>query len=355
MSKPTGIINIFADTAIYPEISDVIGEFQRSATESIEQDFFLMSVLPMRDVNALKCKLIMENEDWGLMKGRGVNNDFPNAPVPGFNIKEYQPGYFGEKSGIPEEAALRVREAGTEERPGVMAEEIGRRLRITKNRMVRRMKQVAADFLYRGEIVVKNEHDQVIYQDNVAFPSTTIGTSISDAANGAPIAYLMSLKLSQRAAAGAGEFEWDKTSTLVISPEIEAALMLNRNNNDLWGYFKQLNIIPGSMTAINAVMAALDLPQIVVYGGRYQASEDSARSLYGSADTMLWIGASAERGIKVGMFQRTKNLQLGGRPGMFAAVIPDPKGLAAPEVYGGFNGGVGAFQPAQIMRVKVIF
>lgn len=352
---PITVVDVFADSAIYPDIQDVVGEFRRSMEESVAKDHVLSTYLPMQDVDATKCKLFIEAEDFGTLKGRGLKNDFPNAPTPGFDVKEYTPGYFGEKRNISEEAALKIRQIGTEDKAAELSLETGRLLRITRNRTVRLMKKMACDLLFRGKVEVRDDMDQLVYRETLALPETTVGTSISDGANSTPVKYFLDLKLAQSKHARAGEYDWGLDSEILVGPEIEAALMANRNNNDLWGYFKQLNIIPGSMTAISAVFQALGLPRLVSYGGRYKDTATAERGLFGSADTVLWVGAQPDRGLKAGMFQMTRNYQNGGKPGMWASVVPDPKGLFPPEVYGGFNGGVGIYDAYQSYRVKVIF
>lgn len=321
--------------------------------EAMLADDPITRILPMRNFNGTFMQWEVEDNNYGLQQVRGLNG--PPARVNKLGSKTYveKPGVYGEFIQIDEtEMTLLQRAAGTVNERVTIDQLTDKYTTQLAQREVRRYRYIAWTLVTTGAYSVTGPTGQVLHSGSysITVDSSPTAWTLANRASATPL-YDIAAQITNGPAAGtnfaAGAELWMNDATFRL-------MMLNTNANDLGGR-RLTGLQPANgRAALNEVLAADGLPNIVVYDGWYNNDSDAITRCIPDGRAIL-VGQRLD-GATLGEYMMTDNANNpGGAPGPYA-FINDTRGKQVPptiEFHRGHNGGPVLFFPGSIRVLDV--
>jgi hypothetical protein len=287
----------------------------------------------------------------GLQGVRGLNGE-PGA-VKKTGAKRYQmrPGYYGEFERIDEEELTRRRKLGTFGQPidiGDLTTIADRKL---MQRELDRIEWIVWTLLTTGTFAVSNSAG-ILHTDTFPIQTFTASPAWSSTSTATPVADLRTIALNQRGLST----NFGAAATLYVNKVKANQLLSNSNSNDLGKYKQDGNgqQVLVTVSDINKILLAQDLPQIEVYDAGYY-DETGTFNTYLPNNKGVLVGPRMS-GATVGEYKMTRNANnpdLG--PGRYQKVIDRGENEVPRiiEVHRGHNGGPVLYFPGSIVALTI--
>lgn len=306
-------------------------------------------IFPMRTVDAHLLQWEQMDNFIGLQQVRGLNGD-PNRVKP-VGMKRYmmEPGIYGEY-GLIDEHELTVR------RP--MGDFTGQ-INIT-DLVLARQNQLLARRLDRVELIIWTllttgtfsvaDGAATLHTDSYTFQSFDASVGWGTAATSTPLADLRAVQLKSRGYS----VDFGSAAKAYMNRTTFNQLLSNTNASDLGGRKAAFGESINGPDGVNRVLAADDLPGIVIYDQGYLDSTGTFQ-LFIPNGFIVVVGARPS-GQVVGEYRMTRNANNPNlAPGAYMKVIDRgvdtvPRSI---EVHDGHNGGPVIFFPSAIVVMDV--
>lgn len=294
--------------------------------------------------------LMWEQKDnyTGLQQIRGLNGEPSRVkPVSG---KRYlmQPGVYGEFTLIDEQQLTTRRQWGGFNGPINVADLVMEAQDKLIGRELDRIENIIWTLVATGTFSVA-DGSSVLQTDSYTTQTYSAGVAWATVATSTPLADLRAIQLKSRGLSvnfGAG-------ARMYLNRATFNAMLSNTNAADIGG-----RRVTGLMTingpeALNQVLAADDLPQLIIYDEGY-LDDTGAFQLFVPNNKVILIGARRD-GDPVGEYVMTRNANnpdMG--PGSYDRVVDEPDDIPRQiEVHRGHNGGPTLFHPQAIVVATV--
>jgi hypothetical protein len=320
----------------------------------ITQNRVGFEIMPLRPVNAHFVEWEQKDNYAGLQELRGLDGSPSLVKRVGAKRYIYEPGVFGEYVKIDEaELTKRAGPLTAEQLAGIPIDVTDLVMDGQDQLIVReldRIEQIIWTLLTTGTITISQANAILSFVATFTI-QTYSGSDWSVVATGTPIVDFRAASLL-----GAGKGVTFGAQAKAYMNRVTANNMLNNTNaNDVGGKRIENGANMLDLQKINAVLAANDLPQIVVYDEGYIASNGTFTRFIAD-DKVVIVGARAD-GSRVGEYRLTRNANNPGMaPGSYEKVIdrtgnnPSRQEIPADiQIHRGHNGGPAIYFPSAII------
>jgi hypothetical protein len=288
----------------------------------------------------------------GLQQIRGLNNLPPRINRIGGRGFIETPGYYGEFGLIDEREITKRRKWGTFGDPIDISEPVMEIQAQLLQRRLNRIRQICWLLATTGTFAVSNGQGVLMHQGAYTMQTYTALVAWATSATARPIADLRLMKLLSRG----HSVIFDRQSKIYANAVTVNNLIMNANANDLFGRRGIAGSTFNSLSQINDIFLANDLPTIVPYDEGY-LDESGTFQLFIPNNVAIAIGRR-ESGVALGEYRMTRNANNpGAAPGPYTRVIDNidttkdvPRQIA---VHDGHNGGPVLYFPSAIVRLSV--
>lgn len=328
---------------------------------TIEQDLLplmvrddpVFDVFPMVNDDTDLLRWEQKDNYVGLQQLRGINNRPPRISRIGTKGYLARPGVYGEYGVIDEEEITKRRPFGTIGGPPIdISEPV---MEIQEQLLIRRLnrvRQIAWLLMATGTFAVSNGQGVLMHTDAYTMQTFTATVPWGTTATAHPLADLRLAKILGRGKS----VVFDGASRIWVNAVTANNIMNNANAADLFGRRGMVGTTLNSLTDINAIFLANDLPQIKVYDEGY-LDDTGTFQLFIPNNVAILIGRRSNN-APLGEYRMTRNANNpGAAPGPYMRVIDNINTtLEVPRqitVHDGHNGGPVLFYPSAIVRMAV--
>lgn len=308
----------------------------------------IFDIFPLREIDSHLLEWEQKDRYTGLQQIRGLNGQ-PNRVKPiGAQRFLMNPGVYGEFMLI-DEVQLTVRRQWGSFNGAINVTDLVREAQDKLlGRRLDRIEQICWALAIAGTFSVL-DGNSVLATDSYTTQTFSAGTAWGTVATSTPLADIRAIQLKSRGYSvdfGAGARMYMNRTTF-------NQLLSNTNANDMGGRrvtgFQTVN----GPQMLNQVLAADDLPSIVIYDQGYM-DDNNVFQLYIPNNKVLLVGARRD-GDPVGEYRMTRNANNPGlAPGPYMKVIDDEDDVPRTiQVHDGHNGGPVLFHPAALVVATV--
>lgn len=340
------------DTFMFPSNAELL-EIQKDLLPDLDPNDELLSLFPYRYTGHNEVVWEQEDNDFGLMEVRGLDGKPGLVQKLGFNQFKMKPGYYGSVYQLTEQELTEARQIGSFGDRIDLDDLIVRRTRTLMIQRLNRMRQTISDFCRLGLFTNARADGTSVHSDIFSITTRTPGTAWSTTATATPLADLRNWKAS--AELNTSSTFGPKSKLLATTTSINY-LLNNRNAADLGGVRMEVGQTLNSLTELNKLLAANDLPQLVEYNKTYQTGprDRTVYTRFIPNGHFIWVG-ERPNGQRLGEFQGTYNVNSASESdqGIYSKVI-DKGEITVPrqiEVHHGFNGGIGIYYPTALQAI----
>ena len=327
------------------------------ALQEVEQEILpvltmndpLFDLFPIDSENASMIEWEQKDNYAGLMAVRGINGNPGRVQKVGSKTYSMEPGYYGGFTPLDEKELTKRRALGTFDEPINIDDLITEALEHLMTQQINRQRKIIADLITTGTFSVTNElTGSIDHTDSFTLPASTASIPWTTVATATPL-----LNIRAAIATRIGySYDFGKEAIMLMNQNTYNNFINNANSADLAGKRASYGQTYQSVGNLNDLLAADNLPQILVYNESYLATPSSTPTLL-IPDGKVVICGKRKTGRSLGNFTVTRNAN---HPDMAAAPylwIVDPfqgaSGNILPssgsiprtiEVHRGFNGGV---------------
>lgn len=314
----------------------------------LEQQRPVFEFFPIRSVDDYILQWEQADNFTGLQQVRGLNGD-PNRVKP-LGSKRYlmEPGVYGEFALIDERQLTTRRPFGQWTGAIDISDLVLEKQNQLLVRRLDRIEQICWTLLTTGTFAVA-DGSAVLHTDSYTTQAFAAGVAWGTAATSTPLADFRAMQLLSRGYS----VNFGASARAYMNRTTFNQLLSNTNAADLGGRrVTGLQTVNGP-DALNSVMAADDLPQIVIYDQGY-LDDTGTFQLFIPNNKVILIGSRRD-GDPVGEYRMVRNVNNEGMaPGPYMKTIDRtdvvPRSI---EVHDGHNGGPVLFHPAAIVVATV--
>lgn len=332
---------------IYPSAVELTQIAQLLAPR-LTADRPIFDILPLRAVDNHLLEWEQLDNFIGLQQIRGLNGE--PSRVKQIGGKRYQmiPGVYGEFSLIDELQLTTRRPWGTFAGNIDISDLVLERQNQLLQRRYDRIELIGWTLLATGTFSV-SDGASVLQTDSYTTQTFAAGVAWATVATSTPLADFRAVQLKSRGLSvnfGAGARAYMNRTTF-------NALLSNTNAADFGGRKGQFGESINGPLGVNRVMAADDLPEIVIYDQGY-IDDSNVFQLYVPNNKVIVVG-QRPAGQTVGEYRFTRNAtnaDLG--PGPYMKTVDDPDRVPrSVEVHDGHNGGPVMWFPSAVVVMTV--
>jgi hypothetical protein len=332
---------------IYPSAIELTQVAQTLAPRlTAERPIF--DIFPMRAVDSHLLEWDQMDNFIGLQQVRGLNGEPSRVKQIGGKRYLMVPGVYGEFSLIDEQQLTTRRPWGTFTGAIDVTDLVLERQNQLLQRRYDRIELIGWTLLATGTFSV-NDGASVLHTDSYTTQTYAAGTAWSTVATSTPLADFRAVQLKSRGLSvnfGTGAKAYMNRTTF-------NNMLSNTNASDFGGRKGQFGESINGPLGVNRVMAADDLPEIVIYDMGY-IDDTSTFQLYVPNNKVIVVG-QRPAGQVVGEYRFTRNANnpdLG--PGPYMKTVDDPNRVPRSiEVHDGHNGGPVMYFPSAIVVMTV--
>jgi hypothetical protein len=336
-----------ADVYTYPEASE-LREIEQELLPAAVADDPIFDQFPVVESDRARLRWVQKDNYQGLQQIRGLNGAPRVVRLPGAKVFDMEPGVYGEFAQLDEKELTERRELASWDEPINLDEMVGDAQALLLQRRLDRIRYIIWTLLTAGVFSVPNGEGAILQTDTFPLKTLTAAvpwTTYATATPSADIRAAQLLSLGQSVDFGAGAELWMNRVTA-------NALLQNQNANDIFGRRVNAGETVNSMSEVNRLLEANDLPQIVIYDRFYIDDAGTPQRFIPSGKVVL-IGRRTN-GAKLGEYRMTRNANNPRmEPGAYTKVI-DTGETGVPRtlhVHDGHNGGPVIFFPGAIVVI----
>jgi hypothetical protein len=314
-------------------------------------------VFPIMQRNAINLQWFVNGQDQGLMKLRGAGG--PPTPITeqGKEFFETTPGVFGEYSALDE---IELLELGRGVPRGNTAIAVSVEDRILQKqatlnvRYYNRLRQMAWSLATTGTLAIALPGGGIGYQEAITVRTRTVSPLWTDYANATP---LLDLQTQQTTYGFGSSNNFGYGSTVMMNSLTFGHLLRNTNAADFGGIKVANQNSARTMGDYEDLRLGWNLPQVLLWDDGY-INEAGTFTLDIPTGTIIQVGARPN-GERPGEFALTYNAVhegTGPYSFVFDKTVRGNQDQEIPprlEVHMGFNGGLVAHRPTQILKLIV--
>lgn len=326
------------------------------ALQEVEQEILpvltmndpLFDLFPIDSEDAATIEWEQKDNFAGLMAVRGINGNPGRVQKVGSKTYQMEPGYYGGFYPLDEKELTKRRQLGTFDDPINIDDLITEGLEHLMTQQVNRMRKIIADVITTGTFsVVDDLTGAVQHTDSFTLPSSSASIPWTTLTTAVP---LLNIRAALATRIGYS-YDYGKDAIMLMNQNTYNNFVNNNNSADLAGKRASYGQTYASVGGINELLAADNLPQILVYNESYLATPSSTPTLL-IPDGKVVICGKRKTGRSLGNFTITRNAN---NPDMAAApylwivdpfqgatgnVLPSSAIPRTIEVHRGFNGGI---------------
>jgi hypothetical protein len=311
----------------------------------------IFEVLPLRAVDSHILEWEQMDNFIGLQQVRGLNGMPSRVKQIGGKRYLMTPGVYGEFAMLDEQQ-LTIRRPWGAFTSGVGgAIDVGDLILEKQNQLLQRridrIEQIGWTLLATGTFSV-SDGASVLHTDSYTFQTFAAGTAWATVATSTPLADFRAVQLKSRGLSvdfGAGSKAYMNRTTF-------NSLLSNTNANDFGGRKGNFGASINGPVGVNQVMAADDLPEIVIYDMGY-IDDSNVFQLYVPNNKVVVVGRRPS-GQPVGEYRFTRNSNNPDfAPGPYMMTIREERPPMSIEVHDGHSGGPVLYQPSSIVVMTV--
>jgi hypothetical protein len=308
----------------------------------------IFDIFPTRSVDSHVLEWEQLDNFIGLQQIRGLNGEPPRVKPIGAKRFLYTPGVYGEFGLIDEQQLTTRRPYGTLNGAIDVTDLVLEKQNQLLQRRYDRIELNGWTLLATGTFSV-NDGASVLHTDSYTTQTFGAGTAWATVATSTPLADFRAVQLKSRGLSvnfGAGARAYMNRTTF-------NSLLSNTNANDFGGRKGNFGASINGPVGVNQVMAADDLPEIVIYDMGY-VDDTNTFQLYIPNNKVIVVG-QRPAGQPVGEYRYTRNANnpdMG--PGPYMRTIDDPDRIPRTiEVHDGHNGGHIMWFPSAVVVMTV--
>lgn len=295
-------------------------------------------------------EVVWEQEDnyYGLMNVRGINGQPGNVAKVGSKMYKMKPGYYGDYHQLSEDELTEARELGTFGDAVKIDDLVVRRTKHLIVRRLNRMEDTISQFCRLGLFQNYRADGTAVHTDRFTVTTRVPSPLWSSLTTATPLADLRAWKAAAQIGTSS---RFGKDSEILATPTTINYVLNNQNAADLGGKRVEGGNTINSISALNEIMVANDLPKFV----EYDNTPDGVNPFipHGKA---IWIGTRPQN-QRVGAFIGTRNINGGSESneGIYTKVDDNGERAVPRElkVHHGFNGGIAIYFPSAIQSLAV--
>lgn len=336
---------------VYPT-SQRLRQIEQELVPVMVRDDPVFQIFPMRDDDADTLRWEQKDDYFGLQQIRGLNNRPPRIARIGTKGFLARPGVYGEYGIVDEEEITRRRAFGSQNQVINIEEPVLEIQEQLLQRRLNRIRQIAWLLITTGTFAVANGQGVLMHTDAYTMQTYTASVPWGTTATAKPLYDMRLAKLLGRGRS----VVFDGGSRLYVNAVTANNLMNNANAADLFGRRGVVGATLNSLTDINAIFLANDLPQVVVYDEGY-VDDNQVFQLFIPNGVGILVGRRMSN-APLGEYRLTRNAQNpGAAPGAYTRVVDNlnttkdvPREI---RVHDGHNGGPVLFYPSAIIRMAI--
>lgn len=308
----------------------------------------VFNIFPLRDVDSHILEWEQIDNYTGLQQVRGLNG-MPNRVKP-VGAKRYlmNPGVYGEFMLLDEQQLTMRRNYGSLQGFANVTDLVRECQDKLLGRRLDRIEQIIWTLLTTGTFSVA-DGSSVLHTDSYTTKTFSAGTAWGTAATSTPLADLRAIQLLGRGISA----DFGSAATIYMNRTTMNQLLSNTNAADMGGRrVTGLQTVNGPQ-ALNQVLTADDLPNLVIYDQGY-LDDNGVFTLFIPNNKMVIVGSRRD-GAPIGEFRMTRNANNPGMaPGPYMKVIDDEDDVPRTiQVHDGWSGGPVLFHPGAIVVATV--
>jgi hypothetical protein len=332
----------------FPTNSELMS-IQQELLPQLTEDDLIFRLMPIVNRDAALVEWEQMDNFTGLMQIRGLDGEPPSVPNVGLKKYRMEPGTYGEWAPITELELTTRRVPGTYNQPINIDNIVMIRQNQLLNRRLDRIRWILWTLLVSGTFTVPGVNGQVLHAGSFLVQTATATVVWTTVATAAPLADFRSLLLLY----AGRSISFGPDARFVMNRITFNQMMLNTNQNDIGGRRLANGANLNSVTDVNVVLAANDLPPIEIYDKGYYPDGGGAFTRFIPNGKVVVIG-QRPNGETIGEFQMTRNANNADlSPGPYTYVSdsldsgkPVPRKLRVDD---GFNGGPALFFPGAVI------
>jgi len=317
---------------------------------TLVEDDPVFKILPIEEVATTRLRWRQLDNFTGLQQVRGLNGKPKNVKMVGMNEFEYKPGYYGEFVTFDEEELTERGEMGSWDEPADINDLVGLGQQFLLQRRVDRIRYINFQLLANGSFTVANGRGEVMHVDSFAIQTLTASVAWGTFATATPIANIRAAQLLSRG----HSVDFGRKAELWMNRGTFNNFIGNTNANDLFGRRADYGSTFNEVDAVNKLLAANDLPSIVIYDKTYN-DDNNVTQLFLPNNRAILVG-NRTNGARIGAYRMTRNAgNPKGEPGAVTRVI-DRREFEVPgslELHDMHNGGPILELPSSIVSLTV--
>ncbi len=312
----------------------------------------IFDLMPIVDEDSNVLRWEQEDNYTGLQQVRGLGGQPSRVKAVGGKTFLMEPGFYGEFTTLDEVILMGRRQYGTTgtEAPVRVDDLVMKDSEKLQLRFLDRVEMVGWKAL-GGTFTVLGAAGAVIHEDT--FPVQTMAAAASWSANPATATPLKDLRNAKLLARGRG-VSFGRQAKAYLNAITVNALLGNLNPNDLFGKKDQNQSTITGLDALNKIMVAADLPEIVEQDGGYLDDAGVYQTFIPDGVVRI-VGVRPSGGaiMDYAMVRNVNNPNM--EPGQYTRVIDkgDDEIPRIIEVHNGHNGGPRIYQPGSVVSLNV--
>lgn len=334
---------------LYPSNRD-LRQIARVKETRLQEGRLGFTLMPMREVNSAMVEWTQSDNYIGLQNVRGIGGEPTRVKRVGSKRYRMTPGYYGEFIQLDEKEL--TERANNADYTGVV--DINDLVMDAQDQLLaRRLDRVELiiwTLLTTGTFAIADGQGQILHTDSYTFQSFSAVVPWATSATATPLADLRAVQLLSR---GKG-VSFGSNAMAIMNRTTYNQMIANTNNTDLSRRFNTIATSVSSLEAVNTVVTAEGLPNLVIYDETYFDSA-GATQLFVPNNKVIVVGARPA-GQTIGEYQMTRNINNNPPgPGAYMKVFDRgeetvPRSI---DVHDGHNGGPAIFFPSAIVVMTV--
>jgi hypothetical protein len=331
----------------YPSAIE-LAQIAQTLAPRLTADRPIFDIFPMRPVDSHLLEWDQMDNFIGLQQIRGLNGEPPRVKQIGGKRYLMVPGVYGEFALLDEQQLTTRRPWGTFTGTIDVSDLVLEKQNQLLQRRYDRIELTGWTLLATGTFSV-SDGASVLHTDSYTTQTFAAGTAWATVATSTPLADFRAVQLKSRGLSvnfGAGGRAYMNRTTF-------NSLLSNTNANDFGGRKAQFGESINGPLGVNRVMAADDLPEIVIYDMGY-IDDTNTFQLYIPNNKVIVVG-QRPAGQVVGEYRFTRNANNPDMaPGPYMKTVDDPNRIPRSiEVHDGHSGGPVMYFPSAIVVMTV--
>jgi Phage major capsid protein E len=332
---------------VYPS-AVVLQQINQELVPRLAANRAIFDIMPMREVDSHLLEWEQKDNYMGLQQIRGLNGQPSRVKQTGGKRYAMQPGIYGEFELIDEQQLTTRRQWGTLQGSIDVTDLVREKQDKLLQRRLDRIEQIGWTLLATGTFSV-TDGASILHTDTFTLQTYSAGVTWATAATATPLADLRAVQLKSRGYS----VNFGAAANAYMNRSTANAMLNNTNNADIYGRRVTGLATANSLPQVNALLAADDLPQIIVYDDGYY-NDAGVFTLFVPNNKVVIVGARKDND-PVAEYRFTRNANNAGfAPGPYMKVVDDPDEVPRSlEVHDGHNGGPVLYHPAAIVVMTV--